>query len=329
MPLFVFISGYFFNLKPSIIEWFCRKIKKLIIPYYFANAVFNITGYELYKRFGFENLIKNISLKTILLDPLIPNTLAGFNSATWFVIILFYIEVIAALITLFNNNVKGQNFLCLLEAMLIVWVANYSINAGNSKIFMVHGVKNLCVMNLLRVGALLPYFFLGIIFKKYLEKIIDNRPIITAGVSFFIMLIVNAVFSSLEIDYKQLTFTEPIVPFVVAIGGITFWIAVSKILSKGIGKSRLVLVLANNTFSIMTFHLFGFFIINMILLSTGVKFFCLDNVECMELFMQNPRNAIYTNYANGLMSWAYVVGSVLISLLISKLYKKIINVWKL
>lgn len=63
-------------------------------PYYINNFFFAFIGYVLYAILGFGNLVKKISWYSLLVAPLMSNTLSGFNSSAWFVIVLFYIELL-------------------------------------------------------------------------------------------------------------------------------------------------------------------------------------------------------------------------------------------
>lgn len=57
----------------------------------------------------------------------------------------------------------------------------------------------------------------------------------------------------------------PILPFVVGYLGIFFWLRVCKILAPAIGKSKYVLLIADNTFSIMINQFGAFFLVNTVL----------------------------------------------------------------
>ena len=51
-------------------------------------------------------------------------------------------------------------------------------------------------------------------------------------------------------------------PFISGAIGIALWLRIAKILEPVIGKSKVINLIADNSFSIMTNHFLGFFIIN-------------------------------------------------------------------
>ena len=102
MPLFFFISGYFYrdsyekDLHRSLPSFLWKKIKALIIPYYVINGCFLIFQSFLHSR-GIW-LGNGFSLKEWLLQPWIrpePYTLAH---PTWFLIALFLSQIYFLLI---------------------------------------------------------------------------------------------------------------------------------------------------------------------------------------------------------------------------------------
>ena len=57
-------------------------------------------------------------------------------------------------------------------------------------------------------------------------------------------------------------FTDgPIMPIIIGLLGIALWLRIAIILEPVIGKSKVVLVIADNTYSIMMNHLLGFMIV--------------------------------------------------------------------
>ena len=56
--------------------------------------------------------------------------------------------------------------------------------------------------------------------------------------------------------------TNILLPFITSLTGIMFWVRISKILSAYFEGNKLIEYISKNTFSIMTHHLFIFFVIN-------------------------------------------------------------------
>lgn len=83
-------------------------------------------------------------------------------------------------------------------------------------------------------------------------------------------------------------------------------------LSKTTGDSIFVNILGDNTFSIMTYHLFGFFFTNILILFVNKYTLFLGELD-FALFIDKPRNSIY---GSGVISWIYLIISVVVSLFI-------------
>jgi len=297
MPLFIFISGYFFSAKKPCLTWLKHKIKKLIIPYYLINFVFAIIGYLLYLQFGFNNLVKKISFYSLFIDPLIPNTLSGFNSSAWFLIVLFYIEIIYFFLHKLIKYEK-KDIVFLICSLLIGLVA---IKLSMEQVFLVNGRNDLLIKNILRTLCLFPYFSFGSVYKKYIEGK-TKLSSIQSMMLIVCILIITYMFApdyygKTVIDYKQCTFSYLLPTYIVGICGILFWLHVSKLLSVSIGKSAFITILGNNTFSIMMYHLFGFFVTNIIYLFVNKVFHIGESLD-VALFLEKPRNSVYGTNLN-------------------------------
>lgn len=314
MPLFVFISGYFFHCQKSAKDWFIHKLKKLIIPYYLINIVFCFISFFLYSQFNF-NLTKKVTLKSLLLEPLYPKTLSEFNSATWFVINLFYIEVIYFLIMKFIK-IKHKE---IIFACFFFCIGNISIYMSMEKIWISGGgQKNVILMNILRTLCLLPFFSFGNIYNKFIENKTGLKKIQIFLIVIFILLLTYQIypdyFGKTTIDYKQCSYSYLLPTYIVGLCGIIFWLQVSKLLSPTIGNSNIINIIGNNTFSIMAYHLFGFFCINgaMVILN---KYFSISSKINIETFLEKPR---VSAFANELNTWYYLIFSIIISLLLKR-----------
>lgn len=162
MPLFIFISGYFFSDQKPLKKWILYKVRKLIVPYYAVNIVYRVLSVFLHNKYNF-NLEYKRNLKAILIDPLFPHTLSGFNSAMWFVIILFYIELIYFLIMKYMKFKYREIFFAIIGTCIGILCMYLSIK----QIHMVDGKRNLYIQTLLRTGTLMPFFSFGNIYHLY------------------------------------------------------------------------------------------------------------------------------------------------------------------
>lgn len=314
MPLFIFISGYFFSGQKTFKKWILHKAKKLILPYYVINIIYRIFSIFLHDKYNF-NLEYKWSLKTILIDPLFPHTLSGFNAAMWFVIILFYIELIYFLAMKCMKFKHRELLFAIIGACIGILCMYFSIK----QLHMVDGRRNLYIQTLLRTGTLLPFFSFGNIYHLYIE---GKLPISRIN----IILLIGAVLlityqicpeyydcgTHATIDYKYVTFLNIVPTYIVGMCGILFWLQISKLLSPKIGDSAVVQIIGNNTWAIMSHHLFGFFCINSIIAFCSKYFAMFPTFDMLE-FLEKPRNSIYNGF---LSNWYYLIISIVISLLI-------------
>ena len=190
----------------------------------------------------------------MLIDPLFPNTLSGFNSAAWFLIILFYIEVIYFFISkIVSTKHKNILFFC-----IFLLLGLFSIKLSMNEFYMRNGKRNLVVMNLLRLFCLFPYFPFGCLYKKYIESKIKVSQIKIIVILVCTLLITYMIFPNYygnSIDYKQCQFAYLLPTYVVGICGILFWLYISKLLRPLLGDLRIINIIGTNTFSIMMYHL--------------------------------------------------------------------------
>ena len=167
MPLFVFISGYFFNNDKFIGKWLLHKIKKLLVPYFLINAIFCLLANFLCRFYPFH-LATRIDAKGLILEPLHPGVLYGFNAATWFVIILFYIEVIYYILAKLLPFHKTVVIVTLISLVIGSMAIRLSIN----EVYVRESIENATLKSLLRVMVLMPFYGLGHVYKRFESKLV-------------------------------------------------------------------------------------------------------------------------------------------------------------
>ena len=136
---------------------------------------------------------------------------------------------------------------------------------------------------LLRILFFLPFFQMGYLYKttwqKYEERV---KTWICIPIVIIINIILISIFKDIGYDlhefsgFIQNAYYLPILTFVT---GTLFWLRISKILEKWIGNNKLVNYISNNTFSIMSHHLFYAFILNLILYFANVPYFDISNFK--------------------------------------------------
>lgn len=254
MPMFVFISGYFFKEKyidslTGVVGFVKNKIKKLLVPFIGWAAVYGVftavlTEYGIlsFKKWEIVPLIKNIIFE---------GTSFGFNSPSWFVPLLFYVSIIYIIIRKSFNKIWNEPL-----AMLVMFaLGTASVYFCGSRTFV--GIEMLT----LKVLFFLQFFELGIVFNKYIEKWFDKANSIAV-----VLLCVTINIALLSIYGAEISFPNCaymggfrtgniFLPMITSITGIAFWLKVSKALVPVAGNSKLVNFISDNTFFIMTHHL--------------------------------------------------------------------------
>ena len=116
----------------------------------------------------------------------------------------------------------------------------------------------------------IPFYTLGYFYKNYLEKkdTLSNfwYLSIVLILALFIVMVYghSSAYSIVVMDDNF--FENPVVPYISGILGIAFYLRIARILTPAIGKSKVINLVADNTFPIMMNHIFGFFVLKLILM---------------------------------------------------------------
>lgn len=285
MPLFVFVSGYFYNTKKedNILNTIWQKFKKIMLPFFVINLFYGILC-NILKNAGIINYGMPINLYTLFVQPFINNSQFIFNFPSWFVPAFFVTYVIYVLIHKYITKLKINNFVLLIPLILINMIAVYYQDIAK-----LNDLRSL----VLRVAFFLSFFQFGYLYKNYLQKYDEKlKTIFYLPILIGINIILKLIFKNLGYDLHEFSgFNTNAVylPLLTAITGILFWLRISKILVKYIGENKLINYISNNTFSIMSHHLLYAFIVNIVLY--------LINLEC---------NIPYFDVEAFKISWIYI-----------------------
>ena len=93
VPLFLFISGYFYKEteEEHPLAYVKKKARRLLLPYFIWNLFYGVAAWLL-RRYGFY-MGEGISLETLFLAPFMHGYQFIYNYAAWFVPVLFVIEM--------------------------------------------------------------------------------------------------------------------------------------------------------------------------------------------------------------------------------------------
>lgn len=239
-----------------------EKIKNLLIPYYFINGGFLIFQ-TIIRRYGFE-IGEIFSLKTWILSPWIHIQPSTFSIPTWYLPALFIAEIYFIIIRKIVKKTLKEDLRKEISLLLLFLIGGIAI------VYILKNIEYNEVIIVFARSALMLFFMeSGVIYKKYIEKLdkLSNRNyFILIGIIQAIIIILSGNDALAPGLYGIVDFWgNGIGYFITGITGIAFWLRIAKIVKEHFEVNKFVLLISKSTRSIMSFHLFGFFILNCIL----------------------------------------------------------------
>lgn len=251
MPMFMFISGYFW--KEKIIEDWCsavgylkNKFEKLMVPYLLWGVFYWLLMHLLN---GLGLNWPRLTVRDFVYSVMTDGTTCSLNGAAWFVPTLFAVVVTYTVLRKLARPVWNDT------AMLIVFVI---LGAGTVALTQ-RGVYHKALL-LYKTGFFIQFFHLGFYFRHRLEKWFDS----VNGLGMCaILAVINML---LQLRYDSIAFgrcafmsdfesSNHLLPLITSVTGIFFWLKVAKFTEPILGNSRLVNYISDNTFFIMMHHL--------------------------------------------------------------------------
>lgn len=258
IPLFFFISGYFYTHKKEKSVWrnVKQKIQKLLIPVYWISIFYYFITEILIVSFGFKLTAEPFSLQNILIDPWIHTQPSGFIPSAWFAISLLITEILHVFFQ------KGISFIPIKQKDYITLLLY--IMLGN--IIIIRGTNGLSdfIINIQKAILGLTFYQIGYMYKYYFEswdiKIPDN---IYFSVLLLIREILHYIYGWCSIAWYDLSDLNECFFLIIlsAITGIMFWLRIARIFSPLVKENAYIIYLGKHTFSIMINHLFVIFLI--------------------------------------------------------------------
>lgn len=258
VPLFLFISGYFYNKEnnESIFNIILYKAKKLLIPLFIWNFFYGVISNVLQFNYSVP-----LSFNSLFILPLINGHQFGLNAATWFVFPMFLTQVCYALIRKKLRNISEQKVdfvLFLIFSFLFIVISKL----GNDPV-------NDYFLTLMRVCLFLPFFHFGVIYRKYIEKKLNKKYLVLI-ICIVIQLILIEFANGYKLSYvlawcNSFSDKNTIILYLGTLNAILFWVYIVKSITRIIPKKAAVYI-GNHTYEIMVHHLMGFTILNYILL---------------------------------------------------------------
>ena len=261
LTLFAFSSGYFYRREEeaNIGSYILRKTKKLILPLYLYNFAYAFIVY-LSRLKGFT-IGEDPSFYSIFILPITNGHQFLYNMGGWFLIPLFMIEV-------FNISVR-RLFQCFHKG-IHEWVffSCYLILGIIGNILAEKGFNTGWWLVLVRMLFFLPFFGFGTLYQKILEQKLSKIPVgWYFGLIFLLKLCINLKYGDMPTfvpawctDFRFSPITSIVSGYLVAL----FWMRIFTAIEPLLGKSKLVNLIADNTFCIMINHFMGFMLVKTI-----------------------------------------------------------------
>ncbi len=263
MPLFVFISGYFFNTSAVCIHgtknFLVKQIRHLIIPFFVWNFLYGLVAMAFSSTFGILWCHADEFWYRFLVRPFtVGNVFFGFNAPSWFLLVLFEVKVLNWFFRLLLQRVNNREWVLLITYLVFAGCAVCCAQNLHRTDFLIKATRAFYMLLWLQVGT---------IYRVLLEK----RDTLSSGIYFGIVLTIQSVIwlfckdRGLFAGIYNSEFTNgPITTILAAFTGIAFSLRIAKILARSIGKSKLVSYVSEHTFSIMMHQFLGFTLLNLL-----------------------------------------------------------------
>ncbi|MEY8339294.1 acyltransferase family protein [Lachnospiraceae bacterium 62-35] len=264
MPLFVFISGYFYKgCEDSIASYGIYKFKRLMVPYFIWNLIYGILA-QFLRNYGFA-FGEPVTLITLFVEPFRMGYQFVLNHVAWFVPTLFLVEIANAVLTnlihhlsgrIFSSPQKALNYEVFIQTGLYLLISLGGIYI--SRRFRTEGFLLMAV----RVMFLLLFYSAGSLYREKLETIDTIKSVYYFPV--LLCIAISLAWSGRPLIYGLWNcrdFPGYVLPYLTAFMGIAFWLRAARILAPAFQDSTLVRFWGRNTYAIMMHHMMVFFLI--------------------------------------------------------------------
>lgn len=315
LALFAFCSGYLYNNKSEndIKQYIVKKIKKLIIPLYIFNFLYAILVIIL-EKFGFTIGIGGNLIEKLTILPITNGHQFLYNMGGWFVIPLFTILVFNVCMKKLYSRFKMKNmYLYIFYIVLGIFGVYLASKGYNKGLYLV----------LVRSLYLLQFFAVGLLYKEYLEKYDKLNNLLYFMIVFSVALLLIFIYGKTPTyipSWSNNYNNGPIMPLIVGLLGISFWLRVSKILVPIIGKSKIVNTIADSSYYIMIHQFIGFMMVKTVfyilyLITPRFNNFNINSFKTDIWYLYLPKDISQFEIL-------YLIAGLLIPIIIKKLIEK-------
>lgn len=314
MPLFFFVSGYFYKKEysKSPFKLLKRRISSLYVPFIKYEILFLVL-HNLFYKINFYNLHSNVPVKAYNFTNIIVNAfhIVMFDgtelllSPLWFLASLFLVTVLFCFICYFVDKIKKNTEYFRATIILVLFIIGNLLTYNNINVR--NSLFESEVFNVSFVALI--FFYVGFMYKQY-EKYIKMSNIV-AAIS-FILLCFSAKYN-FSIDMRINYYSNIIMFLINAILGIYMIIYLSKKMDKLKFEFNLLKYIGRNTIIIMSLHLVCFKIVGI--------------VQILIYKLPINRLAYFGNIYNKSAWWIlYTIVGVLLPIIIKILYETTRNI---
>jgi fucose 4-O-acetylase-like acetyltransferase len=261
IPVFFFVSGYFYEDTAKLFGYIRRRFSRLVISYYSWN-LFYVAVFFVVTSIGLLQWAYPINLNTFFVQPWIYGDQYAFNLAGWFVLCLFLVQVVFVLIRKSFVALKLKNEYCIFAFFFALGlIGTYLVSIGYDNSFYV-------ILDRTLFG--LPFVQLGFLYKAKLEKF-DKSNIRNMIISMILLVIAQFVllnvYGALDYDPLHVLFRGRILqPFLSSFTGIWLCLQIStlflRVFETKTLPSKVLKYIGDNSWSIMINQFLGFWLLS-------------------------------------------------------------------
>ena len=315
IALFMFTSGYFLNLNRDTKEFLLRKCSHLLVPLFIWNFIYGLVCLVL-NNFGGFKIGASFNLYNLVVAPLTDGHQFIYNMASWFLVPLFFVQIIGYLILKpFAKKDAQCPIYCWLGFFIFALIlGSIALHFGPENA----GARNI-KLTILRTFYFMPAFAFGALYKNLLEKYDTlNTPLYLLILLSVLSILCNAFPGYNHIpSWLDFVFAPALVIYAISFLCILFWLRIAKVLTPVYKESQTLQYISDHTFDIMMHHFAGFMMIK-------AAFSALPNFNTTSY-----KTDIWYYYFPGsesLSAWIYVSITIVIALLAGFTSRKIFDI---
>ena len=259
MPLFYFISGYFYNEnhEKEKGKYILSKFKKNVGLFYFYYVIM-IVFYFLFN-LKYKISFGVIDFYSFFIQPFTTGIIGFMLGPGWFILSLFLVQAVFIIINPLIKKIIKNDYQKLLFFLLLGIVSIYLNNKG--------WYENEWLLLISRTFIGIMFYYFGLFYKKNIEnKNIFNSKFLLITLSLN-MILSASFFPNTLVDMRNGFYHGHIIlPILMSIIGIYFTLFISKCLNFILEENNLFSVIGKYTFYIMMLHFFVNFLISFVLI---------------------------------------------------------------